>query len=551
MNEDTKLNESKFLSVSSLIERIRTFFEEASLRAETQNDYEPMFKFRTLLLIAEVYEFVRIYFAHRANHLSDYFSDMNLKRSLRFVVDIEDLQNRLGTLYNNLSYIDESFDGCLTAELSALNGDKNNIHANEEYRILYNEGVDKLNEYFTSEGCPTIGNSILWKEERTLQGTQRYNKVFHKAKEVLDEPTHSHDFSIDKDDLAYNYAKREQQLGNHSINGIGRLPFYEKSNDEGFDFLDFVLGTQYKANCATAKDLCHEFSKSLEMLRNAFMTEAEDIYYIRTGNFTKLKNVLSEKDINYFYTELPFSEYKEERYKFERFYIEEDLVEIQEEWRYKKGCFSRCMTEAENLEFLKEQQEIALEEMKQYEELWKLRVHSGGLDTDVTPDNFARMFYRRQDANIFIMLQWKYEILSDLIAKQEKQTVLNETKIKLSPEERAVTDFIDNIIQLANILHAKWDGKEISPGVHQPSVRVAIKNLELIAYLQNQQKNHFEELITLCYPPTANSKKEICNYINQIKKTYFANLPNKNIAEDLGPIISLAVGTVTNYLSNS
>lgn len=550
MNENTRLNESKFQSVSALLERIRSFFEEASLRAETQNDYEPMFKFRTLLLIAEVYEFVRVYFANRTDHLSDYFSEINLKISLQFVIDIEDLQSRLFTLYENLCGIDESLYLRLSEEFYA-GKDENDIHANEEYKILYNEGIDRLNEYFASEGCPTIGKSLIWKEEKSSTSIQRFNKVFHRAKEILDEPKHTHEFSIDKDDQPYNHAKREQQLGNHVVSGMKNVSFYDESRESDFDFLDFVLDTQNKANYATAKDLYKEFSKSLEMLRNAFMTEAEDIYYIRTGNFAKLKNVLSEKEINYFYTELPFREYKEERYKFERFFIEEDLVEIQEEWRYNKGCVSRRMTESENIEFLKEEQTLALEEMQRYEELWKLRVHSGGLDTDVTPDNFARMFYRRQDANNFIMQQWKYEILTDLIAKYEKQTVMNEAKIILSPEEKAVTDFIDNVIQLANTLNAKWDGKVVVPGVHQPAVKVAIKNLELIAFLQNQQKNNFDELMALCFPPTSNSKKMFCTYINQIKKQYFENLPNKDIAEDLAPIVSLAVGTVTNYLSQS
>lgn len=148
-------------------------------------------------------------------------------------------------------------------------------------------------------------------------------------------------------------------------------------------------------------------------------------------------------------------------------------------------------------------------------------------------------------------MQWKLEIITSELAKLERKKVEEKSAITLTPQEKALSDFVGKIIQLANDLCDKWNGKEIEPAVHQPSVVVTIKNLELIAYLQDIQKSDKDKLLKICYPPKAKSKLDFCNYVNTLKKAYFCNLPNKYIAETLGPIIGLSVGTATNYLSKS
>lgn len=178
-------------------------------------------------------------------------------------------------------------------------------------------------------------------------------------------------------------------------------------------------------------------------------------------------------------------------------------------------------------------------------------MHSGGLDTDVTPENFARMFYRRKGVDrYFIELQWEFENLSALIDKYRQQPIDNGRKVTQTPEQKAVSDFVDKVIMLVSIAYEKWNNQRVSPGVHKPEVHIVIKKEELIKHIQDKMKNEFEDLSELCYPQF--TKKLFCKYVSQLQRAdFFGKLPNNLLADILAPIVNLSPGTAKNYLSQT
>lgn len=124
--------------------------------------------------------------------------------------------------------------------------------------------------------------------------------------------------------------------------------------------------------------------------------------------------------------------------------------------------------------------------------------------------------------------------------------------VEVSPEQEAVRDFVNKIICLADSLYEKYNGKRISPGVHQPEVEIVIKREKLIKRMQSKMKSDFDELKQICYPEDSTTKGNICRFVKQLKRDdFFGKLPNNLLAEVFGPIIGLKEGSVKNYLSQS
>ena len=125
-------------------------------------------------------------------------------------------------------------------------------------------------------------------------------------------------------------------------------------------------------------------------------------------------------------------------------------------------------------------------------------------------------------------------------------------KSELTPEQKAVRAFAEKIIALADAAYEQWNGKRIVPGAHKAEVEIVINKEKLIQRMQSRVKNDFNNLLSVCYPETANTKRDICLYVVQLQKDgYFGKLTNKHLAELLAPIVGLSKGTVTNYLSQA
>lgn len=546
-------NDNTFdMRTASLMSRLYSYFDDASMEDEREDgQLDPLFKFHSLILIADIYEHVRLFMVNRERILSEYFSERTIKQCLQNVVKIEELQKRLPQLCEDLEVIECSM--YLGSDLLEV------MPGIDEFRILHRNGINALceNNNCKDMEMPSVTKSLLWKARNDSHEEKNYTfgKVFRKAKEDIDEEL-ADGLSPDPDDRGYNHARTHNKLSNRvacqaeSIDWIFFPHSKENKKSKSFDFLDYIISIQRKADEATPEDIYAELRKALELLRNVFMTDAEDIYYVRTGDFAKLGDVYSEEVINHFYTELPFKQYYEAKAEFVELLTDQIDVAIGE-WRINRGYIGRELSPEEKEEYLQKRKDAVIENMKSYKELWHLRMYSGGLDADVTPENFARMFYRRKGVDgYFIELQWELEELNSIIERNKKPAAKETYKPTQSPQQKAVAVFVDNIIMLANEAYKTWNNKRVIPAVHKPEVLIVIKKEELIKHMQDKMKNDFDALLDLCYPETSKSKQKFCQYVVKLQKEeYFGALPNKMLAKILAPIVKLGEGTVTNYLS--
>lgn len=137
----------------------------------------------------------------------------------------------------------------------------------------------------------------------------------------------------------------------------------------------------------------------------------------------------------------------------------------------------------------------------------------------------------------------------DLLAASDHHDV-NQDKQKQDPKQKAVTDFVKAINQLANEAYEKYNGQRIQPAVHQAEVLIVIERDKLRKRLEAKMKSDFDELLVWCYPADSKSKRKLCEYVVTLQKDdIFGKLPNNLLAELLAPIVGLKVGSVKNYLS--
>ena len=483
--------------IATTIERIGTLCNE--LRDTNSSALPFVDRLHGVMLASELYDIAGQLDAQREETLSSYFGENSLRQNLQNIVLIEDMQRELS-------------DVCFLV--------------NAENADAY---AQKIKDAYSSK-------QLLSKLPGISLCIVAVNGV---------EPQKLATLSVDPSDRIYNTSIRQNLLEYRLALRVNN-ELIENTKDGFVSSLSQI----YKiVNQYSACDIINELQRALEMLRVALMRDAQDIHFIRTGNFSEILTDENKQDIEHYYTELPLHEYFAIREE-----IQEEIqstidIEI-DQWRIKKGYTGRKLTQREYLDFLNEQEEDVLGQMKNgYPELWVIREHSGGLNEDVTPENFARMFFRRKDVDRqFLELQWKHELILDLIKKTEQQKP--SVKIQFSPEEAAVKQLIDNANCLAQVLYEEWHGKKVLTGVHQPEVLIEIKQSELSDYLDDMKKNHFEELSQWCYPSTANNKQNFVKFVADLRdKGFFGRLPNNLIAPQLAPIIGLAVGTATNYLS--
>ena len=503
--------------IASIIEKIGNLCNE--LRDSNSSVLPFVDRLLGVILVSELYDIAGQLDEKREENLSSYFGENSLRQKLQNVVLIEETQRDLNDVAFQLTEEDSD---------------------NYAQRISKSYSADYL-----SCRLPIIDR--IWGADRICEtsGKYRFKRIFHEAHEDLTEPQKVANLSENPVDADYNISISKNMLEHRMAFKLDE-PIMANVNDNFVQSLSKIYNV---VNEYSAKDVINELLRALEMLRAVLMRDAQDIYYIRTGNFTEILTEENKHDIEHYYTELPLHDYFTMRDDVREFI--QDTIDMDiEAWRIKNGYTSRKLLQKEYLDFLNEQEEDVRIQMKNgYPKLWEIREHSGGLNEDVTPENFARMFFRRKDVDAqFLELQWKHELISELIKKAELQQP-NE-KIEYSPKEAAVKQLIDNTNTLAQMLYEVWNGQKVQTGVHQPEVVVKIKQQELADYLEDMRINHFEELSKWCYPSTSNNKQNYVRFVAFLRdKGYFGKLPNNLIAPQLAPIVLLAAGTVTNYLS--
>ena len=222
-------NENLFeAQTSSLMDRLQGYFDDISLWSHHDSTHVGhLFKFRSLVLLAEMYEYVRFFFVYRESRLSEYFSGQTLCQSLEKVVFIEKLQDNIRKLGFDLSFLD-TYSLMHNAMLPDL------YTAIDMFKVLHEKGIDELCTKLTSVQMPSVNKSVLWDGDGKSNRTHNFERVFRKAKENMGE-----------------------DLGKQIVRKV--IPpekfFLDEEHEEKFNFREFIVDMQQKANEATVEDI--------------------------------------------------------------------------------------------------------------------------------------------------------------------------------------------------------------------------------------------------------------------------------------------------------
>lgn len=495
MSADYRLIDVQF---PSLTDRIVDFIAEAS-----SGTMDATVKLQALMLIVETQHLAEKIGSGRWARLADYFENGPLEGCLERVRAIDLLKEEMERrLFPVLS-------GVVRDE-----GDKRFLHDGDNKSTEQEDDEQVLIEF------PHISASLLWnnKKKLTLEHT------FYPACESIE---------------------KKAELARHRIRNVDVHALYETNIS---DIKDFVALIGKMTEELTNQNIYAGLLMALEKLRVVFMEQAQDIYCVRTSepsfDLSLEDNPLFTPD--YCYRQCPLKNYYEDRedWRGEVAYdLEHRTLDV---WRQQQGITRRPLSHAEHVQFLSERRASVIQQMQEgYPELWNLRERSGGYDTEVNEENFARMFYARRGIDrTFFHLQWELEYLDELL-----QAPLS-APVELSPQEQAIDAFVAKLMRLVTTCHERWHGQRCKPGAHQPEVTVEIRRDEFIRYLNLQLTDKEKPLWEYCNPATSQSKQLFCNYVVRlIKEGYFGQLPKKELARILAPIVGLSEGTVSNYLS--
>lgn len=119
-----------------------------------------------------------------------------------------------------------------------------------------------------------------------------------------------------------------------------------------------------------------------------------------------------------------------------------------------------------------------------------------------------------------------------------------------NPEKEAVDSFIDNVNKVAQLVYEKWNEKRVSLGMHKGEAIIKIKPKTIAEYMENMKNNHYDKLVSLCYPPSKNDNQKFVQFIAKLyEKEYFGRLPKKLLAQQIAIVLGVKPTTAANYLS--
>lgn len=519
MNADNKYTHIQF---ASLMERINDFISLAVSEQPSET-----LKFKSLMLIVETHSLANKFSQDRAIRLADYFENIPLRDCLDCIRNIDEQKKKIiRRLFPLLSVTDRRGSDTDFSE-----------HDYNLYSIEVENDSSVLNDVI----FPDISSSLLWNAKKP----RKMGHTFYPTFENLNSDANAK-FGND-----YNVQYAQEDLKQHLITNYDVRLLNET---KGLNITEYLERIRNIVSDVTNQQIYNELMRVLEQLRVSFMEYAHDIYCVRTGDYSVNSDKENVATLDLCYTELPLKKYYEEREERREDVAYELTQEIFDDWRFRNHITNRELCNEEYIRFLTERKEQIEHTMQeQFQELWKLREHSGGYNVDVNSENFARMFYGRRGIDRrFFELQWEYEYIDELIIAKKAEDAPNAKIEQWSPEELAIKTFVEKLTILITECYKQYNGKQCTPGVHQPEVTIEIKKESLIDFLHQQMSNDKKPLKKYCFPTTSKSKFQFCIYVVElIDKGYFGKLPKKELAQVLAPIVGLGLGTVTNYLSKN
>ena len=166
------------------------------------------------------------------------------------------------------------------------------------------------------------------------------------------------------------------------------------------------------------------------------------------------------------------------------------------------------------------------------------------------PRKVMERFYQRQTGYdgkpvVITPLDYMTNQAASAAAKEKNK------KPELTPQQQAVKAFVDKIIRLADAAYEAYNGQSMKPAANRPEVEIVIRKDELVQHMQQKMRDNFDELLALCYPEDAQSKKRLCQYVRMLMegKKFFGKLPKNRLAPLLAPIVGLTEQSTRNRLS--
>lgn len=388
-----------------------------SIKIDGSPSTDACFKFKSLLLITEIYNIAIDCNNKRTSCLRDYFDGHTLEDCLDAIVTIDNV-------FEKLSEVHDLFCGY----------DKEAVcQENLDFKKIYSLGPDKahLDIHNPVADYPLVTDTAIWSGK--FNSTNQIGRVFKDAKEELPK------------DMQTRRIEKSRSLG--------------FSANHKFDYCGVVEEMKRLANEMTCVQIFDEIWRSLEMIRWGFMTESQDIYFIRTKKYNQISNDYDKRELGFCYETLPLIEYYRKRKNVLRSY-KVDCKEKLLEWRIDEKINDRKLTAHDLVKFLNEEEGYVLLKMKEDQESLKLFewCRCGHGDTPQVWDKIAHMFYRRPSANNFLEWEWKRECIyiwkSLVMLRIEKEKSLNleikeksESCISLEEIEKTKNKAKDDIVK--------------------------------------------------------------------------------------------------------
>lgn len=486
------------IQLSSLRNRFDDFVSDAA-----DDRSEGIRKLQALMLIYETHRLAELISTERATQLIDYFERVTLHDWLACVREVDRLLWMLE--YSPLTWDDPYEEGLFDPDWR---------EADSTPRVAEDEADF---QFFTPDDMTV---SQLWSSRRH----QTMGQAFYRAYEEWNGQDELEQYTLHKPDA--------------------RLP----DDAEPTVAARYLMQVYSVLHKMTDRQIYDELVRALEVLRITLMQQADDVYGVRTGDWEVVPRQNPSR-ATCDRTDYPFVNYRIEREEWRNEVTHNLEHKVLDEWRWQQRITRRPLNREERIRFLSERREAILRQMQEdYPKLWSLRERSGGYDTEVNAENFARMFYARKGTDrTFFRLQWELEYIDELLLTPHEAAAAPKAK---SPEEQAMSDFVEKLTRLAGTCHERWHGRRCPAGAHQPEVTVEIRKDELIRHLDRQLADTTRPLLKHCYPVTNQSKRQFCHYVTRlIKEGYFGKLPKKELAAILAPIVGMSEGTVKNYLS--
>jgi uncharacterized coiled-coil protein SlyX len=195
-----------------------------------------------------------------------------------------------------------------------------------------------------------------------------------------------------------------------------------------FNLYSFYLEMQEKIATLSYAQIFDELWRSIELIRQGFMIKAQDIFYVRTGNYKHLYNEFGKRNVDYCYGELPFISYKREFNDFKRIFRAECKHDLKS-WVVDKHIIYINIQAEQLKDFFNEEYDKVVEESKKNESYYKLfeRCYLCSTSKDNFRTRIARLFYKRPNAEEYLKIIWKRILLHNWLelvdfSQQRKQT---------------------------------------------------------------------------------------------------------------------------------